>query len=270
MDAPITGSGLHELPGERGLRGQAALVTGAASGLGAHIAHDLAAAGALVGVLDRDPDGVAEVAEGVLAAGGWAFALLADLTDRAAVARAVDRFMTAAGRLDILVTCATVVPDRPLLAMDMAAWQAVFAVNVGGTLAATEAVAPVMERQRYGRIVHLDASAASSDPSRGRAAAKGALAPLTQSYALRLGPSGVTVNCVATGLLRPAGRPPGAKLPEWATTAGPARNWASVADVAAAVRFLVSPQAGFVRGQVFQMPGAGDLRQGSKGASGVA
>src|SRR3712207_5649184 len=114
------------------LHGQAALVTGAASGVGARLADRLAAAGALAGVLDWNADRVAEVTQRIIARGGRAYALLTDLGDARAVEQSVYRFAACEGRLHALVTCATAVPDRPLLAMDLAAWRTLVAVNVGG------------------------------------------------------------------------------------------------------------------------------------------
>jgi 3-oxoacyl-[acyl-carrier protein] reductase len=248
------------------LAGQAALVTGAGSGLGGQVASDLAAAGALVGVLDRDADRVALLAERILSAGGQACALLADVTDRAAVNQAVNRLAALRSRLDILVTCAAVPPDRPLLAMDVEDWRTLATVNIGGTIAATEAVAPAMERARYGRIAHVDWCPRHCGDVPDHGAPACALAPLTRSFALRLGWAGVTVNCVTPGSTRPSGgalaaapaRPPAVNVPTVPVMSGvPTRHRATTAEVSGAVCFLVSADAGFVTGQVFHLSGAG-------------
>ena len=253
------------------LAGNTAIVTGATSGIGAQVAYDLAASGALVGVLDRDADGVAALSEKIIMAGGRAFALLADVSDRQAVQRAVERFATLESRVDILVTCAVVL-DRPLLATDPATWHSVMSVNVGGTLAATEAVAPMMERNRYGRIVHLGSRVVFGDAHRTTCTvSKGATTALTKSFAMRLAPSGVTVNCVAPGLVpQPATRPgetrPGGSAAERLAGGLSVRQWGSPEDVSGAVGFLVSPRAGFVTGQVLYVCGGRSLASGPSNA----
>jgi 3-oxoacyl-[acyl-carrier protein] reductase len=251
------------------LHGQAALVTGAASGVGAQLAERLGAAGALVGVLDWNADRVAEVTQRIISSGGRAYALLADLADARAVDTAVRRFAGCEDRLDVLVTCATVLPDRPLLAMDLAAWQTLVAVNVGGTLAATTAVAEIMSAQRYGRIVHLDPCALPVDATQRRRTGTSTLAPLTRSFALRLQSAEVTVNCVVPGPLRDSGLP-GWGRPARGSVAAPARPWTSVDDVVSAVHFLASPQAGFVSGQVFHVGGTAELLPAPRAASALS
>jgi NAD(P)-dependent dehydrogenase (short-subunit alcohol dehydrogenase family) len=265
---------------DRNLLGQTALVTGAASGFGGRVASDLAAAGALVGVLDRDADGVAEVTERILATGGRAYALLADVTDRTSAEAAVARLAALRSRLDILVTCAAVPLARPLLAMDVEDWRTLTTINVGGTLAATAAVAPVMERARYGRIAHLDWCTWHRGDVLGHNVPGGALAPLTRSFALRLGRSGVTVNCVTPGPVQPSGGTPAGSTPathlpvthspgRLAVTV-PTRRQATAEEVAGAVRFLVSADAGFVTGQVFHLSGADGCIPGPRTVPGVA
>lgn len=241
------------------LAGEAALVTGASRGIGRAIAVRLAELGADVGLLQR---GGAEttVAE-IEALGRRAHVVQVDLGDAAAAERAAEDVATALGRLDVCVCNAGLIHRDSALDVPLAAFERVLAVNVTGAFAVSRAAARRFLAQGIaGRIVHL--ASVTSFHGSARAAAystsKGAVAQLMKSEANEWGPLGIRVNAVApgwvetemTGALRADER-------RFAEITGriPLGRWATDAEVAEAVAFLVSPAARYVHGHVLAVDG---------------
>ena len=243
------------------LAGRVFAVTGAAQGIGAAIARGLAGAGARVAALDLDGAGLAP-----LAAEGMAIRV-ADLGSRDEAQDAVGEVVAAEGRLDGLVAAAGGVRGQmgcPLEEVGAEDWHAIFAANVDAAMWCAQAAAPALKRSGRGRIVTIS-SGAGLRPSltgiQAYAAAKHALVGLTRQLALELGPHGVTVNSVAPGLIlsNPSTRR------QWEAF-GPDRQRAVVEgihmrrlgqaeDIAHAVTFLASDQAGWISGQVLSVDG---------------
>jgi 3-oxoacyl-[acyl-carrier protein] reductase len=237
-------------------------VTGAAQGIGRMIVQSLAAEGAQVWGLDLDEAGLLVAAE----AGASATRTL-DLADRAAVGRAMDEMAEALGGVDILVNCAGGVRGqvaKPIEEVSEEDWLVLFEANVHGAFWCSQAAAPHMKRQKFGRIVNIS-SGAGLRPSltgiQAYTASKHALVGLTKQLSFELGPFGVTVNSVAPGfvLSNPATQrqwesygPGGqARLVESIHT----RRLGQPQDIADAVMFLASDAAAWISGQIISVDG---------------
>jgi 3-oxoacyl-[acyl-carrier protein] reductase len=183
------------------LAGRAAIVTGAASGIGAAIAEVLAAAGASVALADVDREGAEAVAQGIRESGAEARAFPCDVSKRSEVDALVTEAHTTFGRLDVLCNVAGVPSDGPLASVPEAEIDRVLGINLKSTLFACQAALRVMAPQRSGSIVNV-ASAVIDAPAPGYglyAISKAAIASLTQTLALEAGPIGVRVNALAPG-----------------------------------------------------------------------
>ena len=234
------------------LDGRVALVTGVSRGIGGHIARGFAAAGAAVVAQYRSDAAYAEalVAE-IVAGGGQAVAIAADLSTEAACEAVVAATVDAFGRLDALVNNAGVQPVMPLADMTLADWSAVVDLNLGATFACTQAAARVMSTAGGGSITHI-ASIEGSQPAYGHAhyaASKAAMIMHARAAAIEYGPRGVRVNTVSPGLIHRAGIeatwPSG--VARW-LAAAPLGRLGQGSDVADACVFLASPMAAFITG----------------------
>jgi 3-oxoacyl-[acyl-carrier protein] reductase len=183
------------------LHGRVAIVTGAASGIGAAIAEVLAAAGARVALADVDRAGAETVAHGIRAGGAEARAFVCDVSKRREVDALVDAAHAAFGRLDVLCNVAGVPSDGPLASVSETEVDRVLGINLKSTLFACQAALRFMAPQRSGSIVNV-ASAVIDSPAAGYglyAMSKAGVASLTQTLALEAGPLGVRVNALAPG-----------------------------------------------------------------------
>jgi 3-oxoacyl-[acyl-carrier protein] reductase len=242
--------------------GRTALVTGCAQGIGQAIAAALTQAGAKVHVADRDADGLGRCAA-TQGLPSHAF----DVSDRAAAHEAIARVVQAEGRLDILVNAAGGVcgqVGRPIEEVAEEDWHAIFRANVDGAFWLAQAAAAPMRAQRFGRIVNI-ASGAGLRPSltgiQAYTAAKHALVGLTRQLSQDLGPAGITCNAVAPGFVRSN---PSTER-QWQSY-GPQgqqrlvegihlRRLGQASDIAHAVLFFASEQAGWISGQVLSVDG---------------
>jgi len=240
------------------LKGNVALVTGGARGIGRSISEKLGGLGADLAIFDvlDDVAGAAEemgAALGVRAAG-----YRVDVTDSAQVDESVGRVVKDLGRLDILVNNAGITRDGLIMRMKDEDWEAVLAVNLKGAFLCTRAASRPMLKQRAGRIINI-ASVVGLMGNAGQAnysASKAGLIGLTKTCAKEFGSRGVTVNAVAPGYIQTAMTD---KLTEEQRSKMlemvPLGRLGSVSDVAAAVTFLASQDAGYVTGQVLTVDG---------------
>ena len=245
----------------QGLKGKVALVTGAGQGLGEATARRLAQAGATVAVVDVD-GGLAEgVAREILAAGHHAFALTADVTDRAAVQAMADGVGRRAGSPDILVNNAGGFDKvKTLLEIEEDEWDAILALNLKSVYLCSRAILPGMVARRWGRIINLASAAARSLTNLSAthyAAAKAGILGFTRHLAYEVGRYGITVNAVAPGTTLTA-RVRRARTPEdQARIASliPLGRMGQPEDTAAAVAFLASEDAGYITGATLDVNG---------------
>jgi len=183
--------------------GKVALITGAASGLGAESARRLAREGASVVLTDMTADAGAALAEEISAQGHAALFLAQDVTDEArwgeVVKAAVDRF----GRIDVLVNSAGVGGGESLLETSFESWRRILSINLDGTFLGMRAVAPVMVAGGGGSIINLSSilGKVGMPGAPAYCASKGGVAMLTKSTALELAPAGVRVNSVHPGFI---------------------------------------------------------------------
>jgi 3-oxoacyl-[acyl-carrier protein] reductase len=246
------------MAGDQGER-RAALVTGAVRGIGRATAVRLAADGYQVVVNYRgDESRAAEVVDEIRGAGGTAVALQADVANADEVGRLVEAAINQFGRLDVLVNNAGITRDTLLMRMKEEDWDAVVQTNLKSAFLCSKAAIRPMMRQRYGRIVNLT-SVVGQVGNAGQvnyAAAKAGIIGITKSIAKEVGSRGITVNAVAPGFIetRLTDAIP-ANLRDMALQQIPLGRFGSPAEVASAIAFLASPDAGYITGAVLTVDG---------------
>jgi 3-oxoacyl-[acyl-carrier protein] reductase len=240
------------------LNGQIALVTGGSQGIGRATALALAELGADVAVMARSIDKCEAVAEEVRALGRRALAVQGDLAEADQINAAVSRVAAELGSITTLVNNAAITRDGLMLRMKRADWDAVINTNLTGVFLTIQQVLPMMTKARRGRIINLTSVVAQMGNA-GQAnyiAAKAGIIGLTKAVAREYAGRQITVNAVAPGYIE---TPMTAGLGDAARQAMldqvPLKRAGSDRDVAAAVAFLASDEAGYVTGQVINVNG---------------
>jgi 3-oxoacyl-[acyl-carrier protein] reductase len=237
--------------------GQIALVTGASRGIGRAIAHTLAAQGMkVIGTATTDA-GAAAIGESLAAFEGCR-GLCLNVNDGPALDAAVEAIVKEHGALHVLVNNAGITRDMLSMRMKDDDWDAVLDTNLKAVFRASRAATRPMMKQRYGRIVSITSvvGASGNAGQANYAAAKAGVAGMTRSLARELGSRGVTVNCVAPGFIETDMTK---SLTEAQTSALmaqiPLGRLGSASDIAHAVAFLASPQAGYITGTELHVNG---------------
>jgi 3-oxoacyl-[acyl-carrier protein] reductase len=237
------------------LAGKTALVTGATGGIGAEIARTLAKAGARVAVSGTR----AEVLNALVAEiGGDAVALTCNLSDAAEVERLVPAAEAALGQLDILVNNAGITRDNLFLRMKDEEWEQVLAVNLTASFRLMRAATKGMMRRRQGRIISIGSVVGTTgNPGQGNyAASKAGLIGLSKALAAEIASRNVTVNVVSPGFIEsPMTDALNEKQKESILSTVPMGRLGQGSEVAAAVAFLASAEAGYITGQTLHVNG---------------
>ena len=238
------------------LSGKTALVTGASGGIGSAIARALAARGARVALSGTRAEALASVAADC---GDDAVILPCNLADTAAVDALVPQAVEAlGGRLDILVANAGITRDNLAMRMKDEEWEQVIKVNLEATFRLYRAAARPMMKQRCGRLIAITSVVGvTGNPGQANyAASKAGLIGMSKALAQELASRGITVNCVAPGFIVSAmtdALPQAQK--DALTTRIPAGRLGAGEDIAAAVVYLASDEAGYVTGQTLHVNG---------------
>lgn len=239
------------------VQGQVALVTGAARGIGKAIAARLQRDGATVIINDI----LATELEQTRTEGIGSEAIVADVSVRAEVQAMVDRIVARYGRLDILVNNAGVEPKASVLEMTDEQWGRAIAVNLNGVFLGTQIAARQMvSRGEGGRIIQISSIAAKNflPNCANYCASKAGVLGFTREAARELAPYNITVNAVCPGVIETemtaAARANPALMEKWMREI-PAKRLGNVADVAALVAFLASPEAGYITAQALNVDG---------------
>ncbi len=248
------------------LEDRVAIVTGGASGIGAEIARMLTLEGASVGVVDLDATGAEGHAREIAKESGRrALAVGADLSDPRAAEQVVDRVTGELGRLDILVNSAGVFLLHPFLEFPADVWDKTLAVNLTGAMRLTQAACRYMAGHGGGAVVNITSLGADLGGAGAAAysASKGGLKALTHVLAVELAPYAIRVNAVAPHAIDTpmmAGLKDHPELEARILAGIPAGRLGHPADVAAAVVYLASDEAGFVTGATLAVQGGAGVQ----------
>ncbi len=247
-----------------GIQNRVALITGSASGMGKQTALRFAEQGAAVVINDIDAEKVRSTVEEFTRMGHRVLGAVADISNKAAVDGMVQETVDAFGRIDILVNNAGMERAGALRKLTEADWDITINVNLKGTFLCTQAVHGHMVENAHGRIVNIASRAwlggAGQSPY---SSAKAGVVGMTRSLAIELGRSGITVNCVAPGLIH---TPMWDELPEknqqFLLSRQPTGKLGDPDDIANTLLFLADDETGFVTGQVLYVCGGRSLFAG--------
>ena len=235
-----------------------ALVTGSSQGIGRETALALSEAGAKVAVAARNEGKLAALVEEIAAKSGEAFAVKLDVADAEQIKAVFKAVLERFGKLDILVNNAAITRDGLAMRMKQEDWEAVLRTNLTGAHLCTQQALATMMRARAGRIINI-ASVVARTGNPGQAnyvAAKAGLIGLTRAIAMEIASRNITVNAVAPGFIEtPMTDVLSDKVKEELKTRIPLGRMGSARDVAAAIVFLASDEAGYITGHVLDVNG---------------
>jgi len=240
------------------LQGKVAIVTGASQGIGRDTALALAAAGAKVALAARNEEKLASLLAEITEAGGEGLAVKMDVADAEQVKHGFKQVLDKFGRLDILVNNAGITRDGLAVRMKLEDWDAVLRTNLTGAHLCIQQALSTMMRARSGRIINITSVVAQMGNA-GQAnyvAAKAGLIGLTKAIAMEIASRNVTVNAVAPGFIdTPMTEALPDKVKEDMKTRIPLARMGTPREVAAAIVFLASDEAGYITGHVLDVNG---------------
>ncbi len=235
-----------------------AFVTGASRGIGRACATALAAAGYRVALAARNRELLEAVAAEITAGGGTAYVTEIDLGSPDSIKESFARTAKEFGPVTVLVNNAGITRDGLSMRMKREDWEAVLSTNLTGAFLCAQQVMSGMMKERWGRIINI-ASVVGQMGNAGQAnyvAAKAGLIGLTKSLAQELAPRSITVNCVTPGFIETDMTAVlAAEIKEKMLGAIPLKRFGRAEDIAAAVKFLASDEAGYITGAVLNVNG---------------
>ncbi|HEY6349735.1 MAG TPA: 3-oxoacyl-[acyl-carrier-protein] reductase [Candidatus Angelobacter sp.] len=241
-----------------GVAGRVAFVTGASQGIGRACALALAEGGAAVALAARNEEKLAQVAQEIQGKGAQAATFHMDVSNedeiKTAVKAAIERF----GKIDVLVNNAGITRDTLLLRMKRADWDSVLQTNLTGAFLCTQAAISSMLKQRWGRIINITSVFGQTGQvgQANYAASKAGLIGFTMSMAREVASRNITVNAVAPGYIETAMTEGlSQELKSKVNEMIPLGRAGSDMDVAHAVKFLASEEAGYITGHVLKVNG---------------
>ena len=238
--------------------GRVALITGASQGIGRACARELARGGALVAVAARNSEKLAAVVDEIRSAGGTAEAFPLDISDEASSKSCAKAVLDHFGRVEILVNNAGITRDGLAMRMKRADWDDVLSTNLTGAFLLTQALLPQMLKLRWGRILNVTSVVGQTGQAgqANYAASKAGLIGLTKSLARELASRTITVNAIAPGYIETAMTTVLTDAQQAAMlTHVPLGRAGTDLEIAHAVRFLASEEAGYITGHTLDING---------------
>jgi 3-oxoacyl-[acyl-carrier protein] reductase len=241
------------------LENRIAVITGGARGIGRAIAETLAKRGASVVIADRNAEMASTTAAEIASATGRrTISVAVDVADSASVKGMIDQALAEFDRIDILVNNAGTTRDNLIMRMEEADWDLVLSINLKGVFNCSKAVVRQMMKQRYGRIVNISSVSglAGQAGQANYSASKAGVVGLTKALARELGSRQITVNAVAPGFIpTDLTKDLPEELKEASLKSIPLGRWGTPEEIAYAVAFLASDEAGYVTGHVLSVDG---------------
>jgi len=240
------------------LQGRVALVTGASQGIGRACAFVLAEAGATVAVAARNEDKLQSLVQEIEAKGGKAAAFKLDVSNEDEIKATVKSVIAQLGKIDILVNNAGITRDQLLMRMKRADWDDVLKTNLTAPFLLTQAVISSMLKQRWGRIINITSINGQMGQAgqANYASSKAGLIGMTMSVAREVASRNITCNAVSPGWIDTAMTADLAQdLKDKMVAAVPLGRPGTDVEIAAAVRFLASEEAGYITGHVLNVNG---------------
>lgn len=239
------------------LNGKVAIITGAGKGIGASIAKRFAVEGARLVLCDQSEELINIITSELIDDGADVLAMQADVTDRSALQKLVQKTLEQYGTIDILVNNAGVLKDAMLHKMSEDDWDRVMEVNMKGTFNMTQPVAAIMREKGSGKIINISSASRFGNVGQTNyAASKEAIVGFTRSLAKELGPKGINVNAVAPGTIMSDmywGIPENVR--EIMKIITPLGRAGTPEEVANLCLFLASEEASYITGQVIHCDG---------------